>query len=521
MKSFKEYKYDYGSPESVRLMKKVTPGQKEAMSPADKAAHDKAIAAFKAKGGKIKKLKPGYAQGYHGKDDPGKDMKGMLDKGDSKAFGTRKKVKSMGESMLGHSDAAKLNGGKSKDSNFNSPESHIDYHHRQSGGHNKSGGDQDRHRYQVAKKLGYKVESYNHMNEKVNVNDAHTDAQNHSNGSMSVKKVQGKPSLIMKSYHSEKDGHAFAKKHGYKASNYVKTHAGSRMHLEGKDPGEYDEEGLMMKDQLDIVMDAADDIYDTVSDNENLPEWCQNKITKAADYIDSVRDYLKSQKTTNEDTLPCNNPGCECDPCTCGPSCTCGNIVKEEINELNTDTLKRYHKKTQDHMTTALRTNDPAMKKKFGNRLTGSGRAYQRLKKRGEYKEGSGPSMGDLQKRANIKQSDKDKLLKIRQMLDKEKKPKKLNEKEKDSRLKAAGVEGYNKPKRTPGHAKSSHIVVAKAGDKVKTIRFGQQGVSGSPPKEGESKSHAARRRSFKARHAKNIAKGKMSAAYWADKEKW
>lgn len=101
-----------------------------------------------------------------------------------------------------------------------------------------------------------------------------------------------------------------------------------------KDPSEYDEEGLMMKDQLDIVMDAADEIYDIVSDNENLPEWCQNKITKAADYIDSVRDYLKSQKTTSE---------------------------------------------------------------------------------------GSGPSMADLQKRANINRPDQNKLLKIRQMLDKEK----------------------------------------------------------------------------------------------------
>ena len=94
-------------------------------------------------------------------------------------------------------------------------------------------------------------------------------------------------------------------------------------------------------------------------------------------------------------------------------------------------------------------------------------------------------------------------------------------EKKKDPRLAKAGVEGFNKPKRTPGHPKSSHIVVAKDGDKVKTIRFGQQGVSGSPPKEGESKAYAARRRSFKARHAKNIAKGKMSAAYWADKVKW
>jgi len=87
--------------------------------------------------------------------------------------------------------------------------------------------------------------------------------------------------------------------------------------------------------------------------------------------------------------------------------------------------------------------------------------------------------------------------------------------------LKNAGVSGYNSPKRTPGHPKKSHIVVAKEGSKVKTIRFGQQGVSGSPKKSGESASYAARRKSFKARHAKNISKGKMSAAYWADKVKW
>lgn len=90
-----------------------------------------------------------------------------------------------------------------------------------------------------------------------------------------------------------------------------------------------------------------------------------------------------------------------------------------------------------------------------------------------------------------------------------------------DPRLKRAGVSGFNKPKRTPNHPKKSHIVVAKEGDKVKTIRFGQQGVSGSPKKVGESASYAARRKSFKARHASNIAKGKMSAAYWADKVKW
>lgn len=91
----------------------------------------------------------------------------------------------------------------------------------------------------------------------------------------------------------------------------------------------------------------------------------------------------------------------------------------------------------------------------------------------------------------------------------------------KDPRLARAGVEGFNKPKRTPAHPKKSHVVVAKEGDKVKTIRFGQQGVSGSPRKEGESETHRKRRESFQARHASNIAKGKMSAAYWANKVKW
>ena len=90
-----------------------------------------------------------------------------------------------------------------------------------------------------------------------------------------------------------------------------------------------------------------------------------------------------------------------------------------------------------------------------------------------------------------------------------------------DPRLARAGVSGFNKPKRTPNHPKKSHVVVAKEGSQVKTIRFGQQGVSGSPKKAGESASYAARRKSFKARHAKNIQKGKMSAAYWADKVKW
>jgi len=92
--------------------------------------------------------------------------------------------------------------------------------------------------------------------------------------------------------------------------------------------------------------------------------------------------------------------------------------------------------------------------------------------------------------------------------------------KKKDSRLTRAGVSGYNRPKRTPNHPTKSHIVVAKSGSTIKTIRFGQQGVSGAG-KSPKSKSEKARRRSFKARHAKNIAKGVLSAAYWANKVKW
>ena len=80
---------------------------------------------------------------------------------------------------------------------------------------------------------------------------------------------------------------------------------------------------------------------------------------------------------------------------------------------------------------------------------------------------------------------------------------------------------GYNKPKRTPNHPTKSHAVLAKEGSTVKLIRFGQQGVTGSPAKTGESAAEKARRASFKARHAQNIAKGKMSAAFWANKVKW
>tara|TARA_E500000305_G_scaffold104766_1_gene101582 strand:+ start:408 stop:992 length:585 start_codon:yes stop_codon:yes gene_type:complete len=92
--------------------------------------------------------------------------------------------------------------------------------------------------------------------------------------------------------------------------------------------------------------------------------------------------------------------------------------------------------------------------------------------------------------------------------------------KSKDGVLSRVGVSGYNKPKKTPSHPKKSHVVVAREGGKTKTIRFGQQGVSGAGAKP-KSPKEKARQKSFKARHSKNISRGKMSAAYWADKVKW
>jgi len=91
----------------------------------------------------------------------------------------------------------------------------------------------------------------------------------------------------------------------------------------------------------------------------------------------------------------------------------------------------------------------------------------------------------------------------------------------KDPRLTKNNLDGFNKPKRTPNHPTKSHVVLAKDGDKVKLIRFGQKGADTKPPRKNETKADAAKRAAFKARHAKNIAKGKMSGAYWSDKVKW
>jgi len=78
-----------------------------------------------------------------------------------------------------------------------------------------------------------------------------------------------------------------------------------------------------------------------------------------------------------------------------------------------------------------------------------------------------------------------------------------------------------NSPKATPSHKKKSHIVKACEGGIEKVLRFGQQGVKGSPKKKGESEAYRKRRERFKSRHAKNIKKGRLSAAFWADKVKW
>ena len=94
------------------------------------------------------------------------------------------------------------------------------------------------------------------------------------------------------------------------------------------------------------------------------------------------------------------------------------------------------------------------------------------------------------------------------------------HETRKKNLLKKHGLSGVNKPKRTPNHPSKSHVVLAQEGHELKLIRFGQQGVKGAG-KNPKSQKEKNRRKSFKARHASNIKKGKMSAAYWADKVKW
>lgn len=90
------------------------------------------------------------------------------------------------------------------------------------------------------------------------------------------------------------------------------------------------------------------------------------------------------------------------------------------------------------------------------------------------------------------------------------------------STMERLGLSGVNKPKRTPNHPTKSHVVMAKEGDTYKLIRFGEQGAkTAGKPKSGESDKMKKKRASFKARHSKNIAKGRLSAAYWADKVKW
>lgn len=221
--------------------------------------------------------------------------------------------------------------------------------------------------------------------------------------------------------------------------------------FEDVDAGEYDYEGDMAKTQLVTISDAAEELHDMLEDDENMPEWCQNKITKAMDYLDSVRDYMLAKDTGEEPGNENPNESVKLDkeevkleekfePKTAGMKIvhkkphpagghyvvlskpgagqhvirhlnkgnvkTLGTVAslglaksyidakvkgkdpkdlikKEDVNELNKDTLQKYHKKTQDYMKTALKKDDPKMLKKYGRRLTGSGRANDRLKKMG------------------------------------------------------------------------------------------------------------------------------------------
>jgi len=294
--------------------------RQEAMTAKQKAEYDRQIAAFKAKGGKVKKLPPGKAAGYHGKDDPGAGMKGMLDRGDSKAIGTRKKARSLGASytrewqemygdvilenaklkkikqlgMLGlvdRGDVQKLmnamkamDDGKEVPKNqraviFDAFNSLIDL---------VTG---DTTVFQKAKK-SVKEETIDEKAPKMTYALVGKDMKIYSMGSDERDLKLDRRSLEKRFKHAAPLKLARLKTAQSIGDKVDKSQLKEEVE---KDPNEYDNEGEMMKDHLDIIMDAADEIYDIVDDDENLPEWCQNKITKGADYIDSVRDYLMAQ----------------------------------------------------------------------------------------------------------------------------------------------------------------------------------------------------------------------------------
>jgi hypothetical protein len=213
----------------------------EAMSAKQKADMDRAMAAFKARGGKVKKLPPGKAQGYHGKDDPGKGVTGGLGRDDTKAFGTRKKVRSMRRESIEEAMDPKMRKVK------------------QLANLGLVGKADVMKLMQAMKSIGDGKE-VKPQNRKIIFN-AFADL---------IDLVTGDTTVFQK------------------AKKAVK---------EQKDPNEYDNEGSMMKNQLRQICSANEKLMDMVKDDDNLPEWVQSKVTKATDYIRSVRDYLEAEKS--------------------------------------------------------------------------------------------------------------------------------------------------------------------------------------------------------------------------------
>ena len=306
--------------------KKQEDTYQEAMTAKQKADMDRAMAAFKRRGGKIKKLAPGKAAGYHGKDDPGKGMAGMMDRGDTKRFGTRKKVGSMRENveearaprmkyaLVGARDMKIYSMGsderdlrldkRSLEKRFNQPLKIA--------------------RLKTAQRIGDKVDKSQIKESSIkdsviweSMDPKMRKVRQLATLGLVDKSDVNKLMMAMKDIGSGKEVKPQQRKIIFDAfADLIDLVTGDTQVFQkakkavkeeivyenaDKDPGEYDEEGLMMKDQLDIIMDACDEIYDMVEDDENLPEWVQNKVTKAADYIDSARDYLMSQKKDNSD----------------------------------------------------------------------------------------------------------------------------------------------------------------------------------------------------------------------------
>ena len=355
MKTFDQLREGYASAAQRKAVWASRNDEKEA-----KKEDSDAVKAFLAKGGKIKKLPPAKAQGYHGKDDPGKDVAGIMDRPDTKQIGTRKKVKSMGEGTIDEASPkqVKMAVGVASDKRY--------------AGGNMTGA------VKVIDKIKPGLSKHPQVAAVLKrQNEAKVDEISKKTAGSYVKKASDDMS-------KQADRMARAQRSDGKMDTAVNkfvnrrrgiARAVNKMATESKNtpPREYDYEGEMAKQQLRIVEMASKELQAMISDDQNLPEWWQSKVTLAADYMQTARDYMKSD------------------------------VKESKVDELTHDTMNKYYdaaqkskdKATNSAVATIMRKGDHSKdlktmaKREKGMKLA-KARSIKKIRKIREDKNGSG-----------------------------------------------------------------------------------------------------------------------------------